>query len=102
METLDQRATQLRDGLAVLGTRHGLPLQVLGRGSVADFYLSERPIRSSRDVWASDLAWRRTMDYRLLAAGIYNAPVHRYHVSLSHTESDIAVTLERIERAFTA
>ena len=102
LEGLDRRAAELRDGLTALATRRGLPLQVLGQGSVVDFYFAEQPIRSSRDVWASDLARRRALDYRLLVAGLYNAPVHRYHLSLAHTESDIAITLDRIERAFTA
>ncbi len=101
MATLDRRGSQLRDGIVAIGARHGLPLQVLGRGSVADFYFSERAIASSRDVWASDLARRRAVDYRLLAAGIYNAPVHRYHLSLAHTEDDVALTLDRLERAMT-
>lgn len=101
LDAVDRRAGQLRDGLSSLGSRRGLALQVLGRGSIADFYFSERPIRSSRDIWQSDLARRRALDYHLLAAGIYNAPVHRYHVSLAHTESDIAMTLDAIDRAVT-
>jgi glutamate-1-semialdehyde 2,1-aminomutase len=102
LEGLDRRAAELRDGLTALATRRGLPLQVLGQGSVVDFYFAEQPISSSRDVWASDLARRRALDYRLLVAGLYNAPVHRYHLSLAHTESDIATTLDRIERALAA
>ena len=53
-------------------------------------------------MWRSDLARRRALDYRLIAAGVYNAPVHRYHLSLAHTGADIASTLERIERALVA
>lgn len=102
IDALDARAAQLREGLTDLAARLGAPLQVLGRGSVVDVYFSETAIRTSRDVWRSDLARRRALDYRLLAAGIYNAPVHRYHLSLAHTEADIAVTLERVERALVA
>ena len=102
MDGLDQRAAQLRNGLTALASRLALPLQVLGRGSVVDFYFSDQPVRTSRDVWASDLAARRTLDYRLLNAGVYNAPVHRYHLSLAHSEADIAVTLHHIERALSA
>lgn len=102
MDALDARAKQLRDGLADLAARHGLPLQVLGRGSVVDFYFADASIGTSRDVWRSDLARRRALDYRLIAAGVYNAPVHRYHLSLAHTGADIASTLERIERALVA
>ncbi len=102
LDGLDRRADQLRDGLTSIASRAGIALQVLGRGSVLDFYFTDRPIRTSRDVWASDLARRRSLDYRLLVAGLYNAPVHRYHLSLAHTEADIAMTLDRIERALTA
>jgi len=102
LDRLDARAAQLRDGLTAIASRHGIPLQVLGRGSVVDFYFTDQPVRSSRDVWASDLPRRRALDYRLLVAGLYNAPVHRYHLSLAHSEADIALTLDRIERALTA
>ena len=101
MDALDARATQLREGLAAMASRHGVPLQVIGRGSVVDFYFADAAIRTSRDVWASDLPRRRALDYRLLVAGLYNAPVHRYHLSLAHTEADIATTLDLIERALT-
>ena len=99
LDGLHRTAGYLREGLTALGLRHGLPLQVIGQGSVVDFYFSEAPVRSSRDVWRSDLARRRSLDYRLLAAGIYNAPVHRYHLSLAHTESDIDATVAAIEKA---
>jgi glutamate-1-semialdehyde 2,1-aminomutase len=99
LDGLHRTAGHLRDGLLALATRLGLPLQVIGRGSVVDFYFSEAPVGSSRDVWRSDLTRRRALDYRLLAAGIYNAPVHRYHLSLAHTETDIAMTLEAVEKA---
>ena len=102
MDSLDARAGQLRDGLTSLASRQGVPLQVIGRGSVVDFYFADAAIRTSRDVWASDLPRRRALDYRLLVAGLYNAPVHRYHLSLAHTEADIAMTLDGIERALTA
>jgi glutamate-1-semialdehyde 2,1-aminomutase len=101
LEHLDRRAAQLRDGLVAIASRHGSPLKVLGRGSVVDFYFADTALRTSRDVWASDLPRRRALDYRLLASGVYNAPVHRYHLSLAHSEADLAMTLDRIERALT-
>jgi glutamate-1-semialdehyde 2,1-aminomutase len=102
IDGLDRLARTLRDGLGAVAARRGIPLTVLGRGSVADFYFTTSPVRSSREVWASDLSWRRALDYRLLAAGIYNAPVHRYHLSLAHTADDIGRTLALVERALDA
>jgi glutamate-1-semialdehyde 2,1-aminomutase len=102
LEALDARADSLREGLREIGRRRGLPISVAGTGSVLDFYFTASPIRSSRDIWASDLVRRRALDYRLLAAGLYNAPVHRYHLSLAHSADDVARTLDLIDRALDA
>jgi glutamate-1-semialdehyde 2,1-aminomutase len=102
LEKLDALAGSLREGLREIGRRRAIPLSVAGTGSVADFYFTPSPVRSSRDVWASDLLRRRAVDYRLLAAGVYNVPVHRYHLSLAHTTGDIATTLDLIDRALDA
>ena len=99
LQTIDARAERLRAGLRALAARHGLALRVLGQGSIVDFYFSDTHIRSSRDIWSSDLERRRALDYSLLAAGVFNAPVHRYHLSLAHTDADIDTTLERIGEA---
>ena len=102
LEALDARADSLREGLREIGRRRGIPMSVAGTGSVLDFYFTASPIRSSRDIWASDLVGRRALDYRLLAAGLYNAPVHRYHLSLAHSADDVARTLDLIDRALDA
>jgi len=96
---LDALAGSLRTGLADLARAAGIPLTAMGVGSIVDFYFTRDPVRSSRDVWRSDLARRRALDYRLLAAGVYNAPLHRYHLSLAHTADDVARTLETVGRA---
>jgi glutamate-1-semialdehyde 2,1-aminomutase len=102
LEKLDALAESLREGLREIGRRRAIPLSVVGTGSVADFYFTSSPVLSSRDVWSSDLVRRRAIDYRLLAAGVYNVPVHRYHLSLAHTPGDIATTLDLIDRAIDA
>ena len=98
LESLDARAGTLRDGLKEIATRRSVPLQVLGTGSVVDFYFTNASVRSSREIWTSDLGRRRALDYRLLAAGLYNAPVHRYHLSLAHSAADVAKTLDLLDK----
>ena len=95
-------AAELRTGLFDIARRHGVPLQVIGRGSIVDFYFTETPIHSSRQIWASNLVDRRALDYRLLAGGIYNAPLHRYHLSTAHSAQDVDHTLSLFERSFRA
>jgi glutamate-1-semialdehyde 2,1-aminomutase len=89
----------LRAGLARVCRAKGLDAQVIGRGAVADFYFTADPIASSRQIWASDLAKRRAVDYALLVAGVFNAPLHRWHLSLAHTEADVAWSLEQLADA---
>src|SRR4029077_19457741 len=72
MEALDALAETLRHGLREIAERRGVAVQVLGIGSIVDFYFTESPIRSSREVWSSNLQRRRALDYNLLAGGIYN------------------------------
>ena len=102
IDALDGIAAKLRQGLADLAKRRGIALQVVGRGSIVDFYFTEMPIRSSREIWASNLAERRALDYRLLARGIYNVPLHRYHLSIAHTAADVDRTLTIFEGSMTA
>jgi glutamate-1-semialdehyde 2,1-aminomutase len=73
--------------------------QVIGVGAAFDFYFTREPIRSSREIWQSDLVARRDLDYRLLAAGIYNSPLHRFHLSLAHSDEDLNRTFEAIDAA---
>jgi glutamate-1-semialdehyde 2,1-aminomutase len=102
LQAIDAVAAQLRQGFVEIARRRGVPLQVIGRGSIVDFYFTDAPIASSREIWASNLVERRALDYRLLAGGIYNAPLHRYHVSTAHTARDVDRTLTLFEGSFTA
>jgi glutamate-1-semialdehyde 2,1-aminomutase len=89
----------LRSGITRVCRAKGIDVQVLGRGAVADFYFTAEPIVSSRQVWTSDLARRRAVDCALLAAGVFNAPLHRWHLSTAHTSDDVAWSLERLAEA---
>jgi glutamate-1-semialdehyde 2,1-aminomutase len=86
----------LRAGLRQVFAEADVPAQVIGRGAAADFYFTADPIRSSREIWASDLSRRRQIDTALLERGIYNAPVHRWHLSLAHTDADLDRSLEAL------
>ena len=101
-ERLMSLGETLREGLARVFAEHGIDAQVIGRGAAADFYFTGEPIRSSRQVWASDLARRRRLDAALLARGVYNAPAHRWHLSLAHTDTDLARSLDALRDAVRA
>ena len=96
---LIQRGDECRARLRDLFARRGHAAQVIGVGAAFDFYFTETPIRSSREIWSSDLEARRRLDYRLLESGIYNSPLHRFHLSLAHTDEDVDRTFEAIDEA---
>jgi len=90
VEHLWARGKQLMDGMNELFTRHGLDCKVVGC-----------PACPSIGVHAADpLARGRTQEALWRAA--YRHGVSLYHVSypnFSHTESDIAEALDRLDRA---
>jgi glutamate-1-semialdehyde 2,1-aminomutase len=96
---LERDGERMRAALRDLFARRGQQAQVIGTGAAFDFYFTGEPIRSSREIWRSDLEARRTLDYTLLGRGIYNAPLHRFHLSLAHSEADLERTLEEVDRA---
>jgi glutamate-1-semialdehyde 2,1-aminomutase len=101
-ERLMSLGETLREGLAQVFADHGIDAQVIGRGAAADFYFTVEPIRSAREVWSSDLARRRQLDAALLARGVYNAPAHRWHLSLAHTDADLSRSLDAVRDAIPA
>jgi glutamate-1-semialdehyde 2,1-aminomutase len=90
---------RMRAELRDLFARRGVGAQVIGHGAAFDFYFTDQPIRSLRDVWNSDLTRREELDYHLFEQGIYNSPLHRFHLSLAHTDDDLSRTLDAIDRA---
>jgi len=90
-------AERMRAALRDLFAKHGTAAQVIGRGAAFDFYFTEEPIRSAREIAASDLATREQLDYLLFEAGLYNSPLHRFHVSLAHSDSDFDRMLDALQ-----
>jgi glutamate-1-semialdehyde 2,1-aminomutase len=97
LEAIGTLADTLRHGLREIAHRRSVPMQVLGCGSIVDFYFTDLTVKSSREIWTSNLSARRALDYHLLAQGVYNAPVHRYHLSTAHSAGDIERTLALID-----
>jgi glutamate-1-semialdehyde 2,1-aminomutase len=100
-DRLMRMGAYVRETLSNRFTRDGIPAQVIGEGAAFDFYFAESPIRSLRDIWASDVERRERVDYRLLELGIYNSPLHRFHLSLAHTDDDVEATLAALAEATT-
>jgi len=87
---------QMREGLSEITRRRGVEATVAGFGSVFVTYFMRPPVDNYTDLLRNDVT--KFVGYRkkLIERGVYKLPVNlkRNHISLSHTQADIAQTLE--------
>jgi len=98
---LHQTGRTLRDGLADLVRRSGLPAQVIGETTVFDIVFTDRPLTDYRAMLTADGALLKAFNAECLQRGIVKGR-EKLYVSLAHTEHDVARTLETFEAALGA
>jgi len=98
---LHQTGRTLRDGLADLVRRSGLPAQVIGETTVFDIVFTDRPLTDYRAMLTADGALLKAFNAECLQRGIVKGR-EKLYVSLAHTEPDVARTLETFEAALGA
>src|SRR5213593_1119452 len=98
---LHQTGRTLRDGLADLVMRSGLPAQVIGETTVFDIVFTDRPLTDYRAMLTADGALLKAFNAACLQRGIVKGR-EKLYVSLAHTEHDVARTLETFEAALGA
>ncbi len=89
---------KLRDGLAELVRRSGLPAQVIGETAVFDLVFTDRPLTDYRAMLTADGAMLRAFNAACLERGIVKGR-EKIYVSLAHSGEDVARTLEVFEAA---
>lgn len=97
--TLGER---MRSGLRAIVERNGFPCTVAGFGSVFTVYfMKKNKIENFNDLIDNDAALYVNYRRALMKNGVFETPMNlkRSHVSLTHTESDIDLTLEIAESA---
>jgi glutamate-1-semialdehyde 2,1-aminomutase len=85
--------TALRDGLADLVKRAGIPAQVVGHPVLFDVVFTETPVTDYRSMLTADGARLRAFNTACLRRGVLKG-TQKIYVSLAHTEADVARTLE--------
>lgn len=94
-ERLHAIGERLRQGIARVGERAGLPLQVLGDGPVLQvFFGNQEPMKSHRDTVQTDKSMAVAFGYELIRRGVYCTPGGKLYLSLDHTDADIDRTIE--------
>jgi glutamate-1-semialdehyde 2,1-aminomutase len=98
---LHRTGNALKDGLADLIRRAGLPAQVIGEAPVFDVIFTERPVHDYRATLTSDGALLKTFNVECLKRGVLKGH-SKIYVSLAHTEADVARTLDVFREALAA
>jgi glutamate-1-semialdehyde 2,1-aminomutase len=96
-ERIDGYGERMRNGLREIAAEVGIPLQVVGIGSIFGLHFCEHPIRTIRDIARSDKATGTTFYMGWLAHGVYCPPLHMAFTSGAHTDADIESILETSE-----
>ena len=87
---------RLRQGMADVATRQGVPLQVLGEGPIAQpiFIDPKRRVTSDRDLREADAKRATRLGLELIRRGIFVVPGSKMYLSLAHSDADIDTTLQ--------
>ena len=83
----------LRDGLAEIMRKAGVPAQIVGEPTVFDIFFTDRPITDYRSTLGADGALMRAFNQGCLRRGVVKGG-QKIYVSLAHTDDDVARTLE--------
>ena len=93
-ESLEETGDQMRKGIEKIGANLGLPVQATGQGPIFGVYFADEPVRTIRDVLASDREMAGTFYLGLVAHGIYITPYHLGFTNLAQTQTEIDQVLE--------
>jgi glutamate-1-semialdehyde 2,1-aminomutase len=101
LEQVRKNGERLMQEIGQSARAAGIPVVINGVGSCFHVAFSTRSkMRNYRDTLDSDLAARDEFLLALLAEGIYLMPDGRWYVSAAHGESEIARTIEVVQKVF--
>lgn len=101
---LETTGAAFETGLRETAARHGIPLRVYRQGSMVGLFFTDRPVRSSADVDASDRSRFARVFHHLLDDGVHPppSPYEAWFLSTAHGEEEIELALAAFDRAFAA
>lgn len=99
-ERLNAIGDRLRAGLAARAAVHGVEVVMGGYGSIVGMHFGSGPVRTMRDVVATDRQAAGTFALGLVAHGIFLAPYHMMLANSLLTDEDIDVVLDVADDVF--
>jgi len=99
-----ERTTRLVTGLSAAAARRGVPFTANSAGSMWGFFFRGEPVRNFAHAKTSDVDRFRRFFHEALARGVYLAPspFESAFVSAAHGDTEIDLTLERLDDALGA
>jgi glutamate-1-semialdehyde 2,1-aminomutase len=85
---------RLRTAIPALGAEAGLDVQAIGDGPVVQVFFGPGPLRSYRDVLATDQHRRKQFGVELVQRGVLTNPGEKLYLSLAHTDDDLDRVLD--------
>jgi glutamate-1-semialdehyde 2,1-aminomutase len=94
----------LREGMAGIALKQGVPLQALGEGPIAQpiFIDPKHPICGEQDLRRADGKRAVRLGHELIRRGIFVVPGGKMYLSLAHSDGDIETTLSAFSDALRA
>ena len=100
-ERLFATGARLKQGLEAAARRAGLPAQVAGEAPVFEIYFTDRPITDYRATLTADRDRHAAFTREMLVRGVVKA-AQKFYVSLVHTDTEVARTLQVFEESLAA
>ena len=99
---LESSAANLEMELVQAASEAGVPVTINRVGSILSCFFTDRPVRNSDDVLATNVAAFKKFFAGMLDRGVYLAPsaFEAMFVSLAHTKQDIERTVEAARESF--
>ena len=92
------RVDRLKAGLREIVRRRGVGAQVFGEGPMWHLVFSEHPVRDYRSSLAADRERLIRLHHSLIDEGIFVRPGGGHYFSMAHTDRDVDVTLDAVDR----
>jgi glutamate-1-semialdehyde 2,1-aminomutase len=93
---------RLRREIPAQGARAGLDVQAIGDGPVVQVFFGAAPLRTYRDVLATDQQRRKQYGVQLVQRGVLTNPGEKLYLSLAHTDDDLDRVLGASEASLRA
>jgi glutamate-1-semialdehyde 2,1-aminomutase len=88
-ERINRYGERIRGGIKELADRMGIPVQIVGVGSMFTVYFGEHPVRNIRDIAKTDREAGGAFYMGLVVNGIYVAPFHWGIANGAMTDADV-------------